>query len=859
MTDNSLIFLHPDHRVDLRKSGLLDETILEAGIKSVRPGDIDKIFGYDPLAKSCYEIPYSDEYSRYRMFYNEADRINQKTGEERPKYLARKGSGNRLYIPHKARPFLQDLSTPLYITEGEKKALKATQEGIPCIAISGLWNWSNGETELIQDFALIALNGRIIHIVPDSGWQNPDRKGERKNLKQAVYELAYKLIDKGAKVSWVELPQGDTEAKLDDYLCNHSVEDFKKLPIHSIRKLTIDEAISNADKQTPIDEIQEVLKRIAQVTSNSERAKYINDLSEKTGIPKKAIREDIERFARNDKPEQGIADSNFILTHPSLEVNQDFLNIGFRETVITDGVLKDKNFYLVTRENKYEVCNENIFHSQDFKVLFDTRDRVLISINDRWCRKRLYEFVDNPAIPERLYQEIKQTLKQYIEFQKEACYGLLTAWTMATYFHRCFNAMPFLFFYGKKGCGKSRGLDLLERLCFNAIKIKGVTVASLADSIDGVRATMLIDQAESLSDPKNADILGLLADSYTIGGGKRRIVHISNKTRRVMEFETYSPKAFAAIKDIDTDLKDRCILTPMIRAAKEYPYPEAHLPVWKDLRDKLYRLLLTRWASVAEIYKGTGEGMSHRVRELWRPIETVLRLENVSPDEAEEIRAVFLDAMKETQTELSDWELDLFETLLFMLKEKKEDVFTASEIAKLMTCDKGDVTEKSFTIWIGKALGQFSLYSEKAGRKNKQRAYRFNYETVENIFSRYHQTNGFYGSMVKHEENQGLQGDHSGKALWSSYGNQWSNGHLENKKTTNNALDTIEKPLNTIEIPYKTIGQNSYGQGLSAVNKGLKKHDTIEPLKTADEENKKISTDVMDLTNISESELMEIE
>ncbi|MDG6025989.1 MAG: DUF3854 domain-containing protein [Candidatus Brocadia sp.] len=210
MTDNLESRLHPDHLTDLRKSGLSDETILESGIKSVTPGDIDKIFGYPTYAKSAYEIPYpGTDYLRCRMFYDDANKINS-LGEERPKYRAKNDSGNRLYIPVKARPILKDLSIPLYIAEGEKKALKACQEGLRCIAISGLWNWKvKDKDELISDFDLITLDGRTVYIVPDNDFLLPDRHGKPKNLKQAVFELAYKLIDRGAKVSLVELPGGE--------------------------------------------------------------------------------------------------------------------------------------------------------------------------------------------------------------------------------------------------------------------------------------------------------------------------------------------------------------------------------------------------------------------------------------------------------------------------------------------------------------------------------------------------------------------------------------------------------------------------------------------------------------------------
>lgn len=210
MNDDLISSFHPAHLEDLYKSGLSNETILEAGIKSVCPRDIDKIFGYPTFAKSAYEIPYlGTDYSRYKMFYDEADKINPKTGDERPKYLAKTGSGNRLYIPAKVRPIFKDLSTPLYIAEGEKKNLKACQEGLYCIAIAGLWNWKVKDTdELLPDFDQIALEGRTVSLVPDSDWLEPNRESKPKNLEQAVNELAYCLIDKGAKVDWVELPQG---------------------------------------------------------------------------------------------------------------------------------------------------------------------------------------------------------------------------------------------------------------------------------------------------------------------------------------------------------------------------------------------------------------------------------------------------------------------------------------------------------------------------------------------------------------------------------------------------------------------------------------------------------------------------
>jgi hypothetical protein len=200
--DGNNLSLHPDHLTDLRKSGLTDDTIIQGGIYSVPPCDINKKLGFnDSRIESvmAFPDPGGDGFEICKTF----------PPQDGLKYVQPKGSPNRLYIHHLVREILPNSSIPIYFTEGIKKALKACQEGIPSIAMSGLWNWSDGteEKKLIPDFEKINLWKRTVYLVPDSDWKQPDHHGERKNLRQAVYELAYRLIDRGAKVFIVELPQ----------------------------------------------------------------------------------------------------------------------------------------------------------------------------------------------------------------------------------------------------------------------------------------------------------------------------------------------------------------------------------------------------------------------------------------------------------------------------------------------------------------------------------------------------------------------------------------------------------------------------------------------------------------------------
>lgn len=275
--------LHPTHLEDLRKSGLSDETIREAGFQTVIPCDINKEIGWNvPGLTSCYRIPYpGTDFCRYRCFYEE--------GASGPRYLQRKATGNRLYVPHSVKSVLQDTAVDLYTPEGEKKALEAAQEGLFCIGLSGLWNWKNkNEEELIADFDRIALEGRRVFIVPDSDWLNPNKHGYKKNLSQAVHGLGTKLKERGARVFIVSLPdENEGKTGLDDYLIKHTAEEFRALPVTEVLSLKERAAIATAENY------KELMLEIANL-SPVERDLITKTLALRLGVSITAVRNEIK-------------------------------------------------------------------------------------------------------------------------------------------------------------------------------------------------------------------------------------------------------------------------------------------------------------------------------------------------------------------------------------------------------------------------------------------------------------------------------------------------------------------------------------------------------------------------------------
>ncbi len=111
------------------------------------------------------------------------------------KYESPKGQRNRPYFPPGVIDKLSDAGVPLCITEGEKKAAKADQEGIACIGLVGVFSFNTkGRAELCAELRDIAWNGRDVRICYDSDLNTNE------NVREAERRLAAALQQLGARV-----------------------------------------------------------------------------------------------------------------------------------------------------------------------------------------------------------------------------------------------------------------------------------------------------------------------------------------------------------------------------------------------------------------------------------------------------------------------------------------------------------------------------------------------------------------------------------------------------------------------------------------------------------------------------------
>lgn len=219
------------HLEDLKKSGLNETTVLAAELYCADRDEVKKILGFD-AGSGGLVIPYP-RLDGHPPFSRIKPDIPPIIDSKPAKYLSPKGARNHLYIPQ-SLPIeaLANYRARLIITEGEKKALKAVQEDIPCVALLGVWSWKDKEG-VIKDLDRIFLKNRHVFLAFDSD------AAVNSDVQEAERALARELRKRGATVEAIRIPPGPNGAKqgLDDFLATHSVETFWTLPVEPVSEV----------------------------------------------------------------------------------------------------------------------------------------------------------------------------------------------------------------------------------------------------------------------------------------------------------------------------------------------------------------------------------------------------------------------------------------------------------------------------------------------------------------------------------------------------------------------------------------------------------------------------------------------
>lgn len=253
---------------DLRKSGLRDDQILENGLRcEADPNQVAMLLNRKRPLKSlgaCLVFPFTTlaETNGYCRLKAARPRSDGKGGVV--KYESPCKKPNEIYFPKKTREAIRSGCKQIIVTEGEKKALAADQEGFACIGLVGVdCAQEPRQFRLHTQLAQIEWRECEVYIAFDS---DVDRK---ERVKEAQARLAHLLGEVGATVKCLQIPNGspDEEGKptkwgLDDFLVARGKDALWQLISEAVDPPELDaaETKSSAADMDPAGEVQSWLK-----------------------------------------------------------------------------------------------------------------------------------------------------------------------------------------------------------------------------------------------------------------------------------------------------------------------------------------------------------------------------------------------------------------------------------------------------------------------------------------------------------------------------------------------------------------------------------------------------------------------
>lgn len=252
---------------------------------------------------------------------------------------------------------------------------------------------------------------------------------------------------------------------------------------------------------------------------------------------------------------------------------------------------------------------------------------------DKWRRGAREAWLrgDDPMPPDEVCRRLLVAFAKHLELPPDSAAGTvaaLTCWTVLTYIHSVFEAIPYLAIGGALGCGKTRVLDLLEQVIFRPFATSSLSNSVLFRHLHTSGGTMLIDEGEQFGSrsPEVAEVFASLLAGYRRGKTVSRSESTGDGNFAPRQYSVSGPKAIACINEMIPALASRAIPIRMIRApgnsAKIRLRIAESKDEWAAIRDALHAMAMDFGEDWLELpaKQDVCPEMSGRNYELWQPL-----------------------------------------------------------------------------------------------------------------------------------------------------------------------------------------------------------------------------------------------
>lgn len=442
-------------------------------------------------------------------------RIRLYDGTQSQKYHQRTGSGTHIFIPPNFRELPRGAT--LVLTEGEFKALSLAEDGFAAIGlpgISGAMRNVDGEPRLHDELVGVLeylKPGRVLFLGDSDAVLNSDFSREVAKLHKVLFDSKRFSFIQELRVAVCPLggPKGADDAR-----------GAMDREFHAWFEALTKNALVVPPKATAAEIFCALLRRESEAVRTSI-----------TGDGHDAHRNRVRLLQSAGKLQHETG--AMLLLKPLLS---DLLDVS--ETTLA-GMIRD-----ATKEARPAPTNTN------------SKSECKFATVEPWEHA-----VDGTELLAALAAEFRRFL-----VLPEHADTILAVWTLHTYSWELCEYSPIVAITSPvKCCGKSRVLDVLERLVNKPFRTGNMSEAVLFRVLESKKPAVLIDEFDTIPEDRRDALANILKHGFHRSGRVHRVEGEAKK--EVVEFCAFGPKALACIKlsTLDGATVSRCINIRMQR------------------------------------------------------------------------------------------------------------------------------------------------------------------------------------------------------------------------------------------------------------------------------------------------------
>jgi hypothetical protein len=598
--------LEQRHYDMLKASAIADDVIRERGYRTIMEAKDLKALGFSesqlrapglllPLHSTDGDIPlYIYRPDSPRVLEDKKHRNEDGTYKQKViKYEMPRGEKMRLDVPPRCRGDLDDPAIPLWITEGQKKADALASLGLCAVALLGVWNFmgtnEKGGKTVISEFRFhIALNNaRPVRIVFDSDVMT------KPEVKQALDTLIQFMQKKGAKVEAVYLLGGSNKTGVDDWLsAGHTLEELEDLVEGPRPEIKVAPPVVELLDSAPLT----IRRPLCLVAGKAYAAIW-----------------------------------PYVLTRTTQKlINGQVIQLKEPEEI------REQSLHIVRNDGRMFGPVESPLSTLGIDVSLPEPPPAKESL---WSTPGVKAYVGGyRPDPADVFERVKSVIARFIDFDRsladqQTMSEMLACFAISSWFLDAFSVAPYIWANGERGSGKTSLLLILVRLSYLGESLSPSGSSAAIRDLADYGATLGLDDAEDLTDPKKSD-----PDKRTILlSGNRKGVTVPLKQEKpgggwmLRQVNCYCSRIFSTIKKPDPTLSSRALIIPVVRTAQRSkgnadPLDDAQWPCNRQkLIDDLWAMSLFYLPDMPAFDKLIGEKSKLIGRDLqpWRAILSV--------------------------------------------------------------------------------------------------------------------------------------------------------------------------------------------------------------------------------------------